>query len=238
MAGPRRYPSQPHVPVPSYIPPEVTPAPVMPPTAVYIGEGENRHMDVEETIRQIAINLDAIHRATAAPGQITAPQTPIDETALSQYEKKIERTAKWGGWIWGLVSIIALVFTAGVTYAVFMGENATDSEVEEKDRAAIIEHNGGIDPATVDSETHKPVGHHPDMREAIESTKESVKTIEEEVLPPIVESQKKLDKRSEYQFELSRWQSRVNEARRKKKPIPAKPERLDKLETDIALGKY
>ena len=233
MATPPRRSSQPHGTIPRYIHPDITPPPM---TVAYVGEGESRHMDVEETLRVMALNIQQMRTATMAPGEVMAPV--FDEKAVAEYEKKIERAGRWGGWIWGLVSVLALIFTAGMSYAIFMGENATDSEVEAAGKAVIIDHNGGIDPEAVDAETHKPVGHHPDMRKAIESNSESLKTIEEDVLPPIVNTQKKLDKRSEYQYELTRWQNEIAEAKRQKKKPPQKPKRVRDLESDLTLGKY
>lgn len=209
----------------------VAATPVAADPVVYIGEGEARHIDVEQTIRMMAINIGQMKQA-AAPGALP------DESAISQYEKKINRASKWGGWVWGALSILGFIFTAGVTWSVFMGANATDSEVEAADKAAIIEHNGGVDPEAIDVSTHKPIGEHPDMQKAIQSNREAVRKIDEEVLPPMIKTQKKLDKRSEYQFELGRWQSDVMEADRAKKKAPPKPDRVRDLESDLALGKY
>lgn len=220
----RRRPSQPYS--IHHIRTDRTPIPMATPRAAYVDKADG-HIDVDETIKIISMSVEQLR---AAMGKSTA----LDEASISSYEKKIKRARKWGGWIWGTVSVAAMIFTAGVTYAVFMGENATDSEVEE----AIIEHNGGIDPESVDSVTRIPFGVHPYMRKSIESNTGSIKKIETEILPPIVESQKKLDKRSEYQFELGRWQSDVMEADRMKRRVPAKPDKLKELETDLALGKY
>jgi hypothetical protein len=210
----------------------------MGPAAVYVGEGEARHMDVEETIKMMAINIDQMRRLAMAVGTADARAPLFDDAAVTQYEKRIERAGKWGGWVWGVVSIVAFIFTAGVAYAVFMGANATDAEMEAADKAAIIRHNGGVDPEAIDEKSHKPVGEHPDMQGAIQSNTDAIKTIEEDVLPPIVETQKKLDKRSEYQYELTKWESRKSEARRKRKPAPGKSSRLEALEGELLRGDY
>lgn len=225
MAG-RRRTSKTYVTVPSYIHPD---KPSAPPAVAASGESK-RHIDLEKSVIEIQKALDAIQRS--------AKRSAFDEAEISQYEKKVQRTAKWGGWIWGLVSVVAIIFSSGVAYAVFMGENATDAEVRKVGKDLIIKHNGGIDPSTIDSKTHLPVGNHPDMREAIKLNSDSIRTIEKEILPPIADTQKKLDKRSEYQYELTKWENRVNEARRKRKRPPEKPPRLEKLESDLALGKY
>lgn len=225
MAG-RRRTSKTHVAVPPYIHSEST----SPPKMIAPNERGASHVNLEKSVVEIQKALEAIKKS--------ANRSAFDEAEISQYEKRVQRTAKWGGWIWGLVSVVAIIFSAGVAYAVFMGENATDSEVKTMGEKIIIEHNGGVDPKTVDSKTHLPVGNHPDIREAIKLNANSIKTIEEKILPPIVDTQKKLDKRSEYQYELTKWESRVNEAQRKRKKAPEKPPRLEKLESDLALGKY
>lgn len=210
--------------------PHVAPplAPIDP--VVYAGEGQARHINVEETIRMMAINIAKMRQAPVEPA--------FNESEISQYEKTIKRTSRWGGWVWGALSVVGFVFTAGVAYSVFLGANATDSEVEAADKASIIEHNGGVDPDAIDVKTHKPVGEHPDMQKAIQSNREAVRKIHEDVLPPMIKTQKKLDKRSEYQFELGRWQSDVMEADRAKRKAPGKPDRVKDLESDLALGKY
>ncbi len=237
MAAPPRQPSQPHA-VPGFIPSEITPVPAMGPTAVYVGEGEARHMDVEETIRMMALNIDRMRRLTVAGGRADVQAPLFNEAAVLQYEKKISRVNTWGGGVWGAVAIVALIFTSGIAYAVFMGANATDAEVAAADKAAIIEHNGGVDPEAIDAKTHRPVGEHPDMQGAIQSNTDAIRTIQEEVLPPIVETQKKLDKRSEYQYELTKHESKKAEARRKRKPAPGKGPRLEALESQLLRGDY
>jgi hypothetical protein len=164
-------------------------------------------------------------------------QKPGDDYDLDRYHKKVARIQKWG-WVWGLFGFIGAVFSTGVAYAVFIGENATDSEVDHAIHKATKEHNGGIDPATPDPETNEPVGNHPDMRKAIETNTKAVEEMAQEVLPRIEGTQKKMDKRTEYQFEFSRWQAEVTEAERQRKRPPKKPQRLEQLETELMLGKY
>lgn len=214
--------------------PQLTSVPEMEQTTIYVGEGSDRRIDVEQTLRLMAKSLDEMKRSSFD----RANNQALDDAAITQYEKKIGRISKWGGWIWGVVSMVAIIFTGGMAYAVFMGVNATDSEVEASGRAMIIEHNGGIDPMLVDGVTHKPVGHHPDMQKAIQSNADLIKTMEEDILPPIIDTQKKLDKRSEYQYELTKWERKKSDARRKRRPEPDMPSRLEKLEGELLRGDY
>ena len=193
---------------------------------------EGDHLDVEGTLRDLYTEIHAVKRQTRQ----FQVQSPLDDS-LAEYEKKIGRIQKWG-WIWGVFAFLGTVFSAGVGYAVFLGENATDTEVEQAIEKATKKHNGGIDPQATDPDTHEPIGQHPDLRKAIESNTKIVKEINDHVLPRIETTQKKMDKRTEYQFEFTRWQARVIEAKREKRRPPRKPTRLDQLETELMLGKY
>jgi len=232
MTEPHR-PPRPQMAVPAYVSGDVTPVTAMHPTSVYIGEGEHRHMDVEETIKMMAFNLDQVRRRVSPSAQAS-----IDDAVLEKYEVRVQRASRWGGWVWGAFSVVALIFSAGIGWAVFMGENATDTEMIMADKAAIIQHNGDVDPQAIDDTTHKAVGEHPDMKKAIQLNTETLVKIETEILPPIILTQKKLDKRSEYQYELTKWESRVAEARRRKREAPPKPPRLDTLEGELLRGDY
>lgn len=160
---------------------------------------------------------------------------PPTNGEVSSLMKKLERRQKWSGPLVWLVSGLAFVFSGGVTWAVFLGANATDDEVVTAVSRAQIEHNGGIDPDSVDPTTHKPVGHHPDMRDAIE---ENGKAIGENMTAIGAQGQliRKLDKRSEYQFELTLWeQEKASAKKERRKPI--KSPRLGDLERELILQK-
>jgi len=162
---------------------------------------------------------------------------PEEDDDLERFQKKVARIQKWG-WVWGVFGFIGAVFSLGVAYAVFIGENATDTEVRDAIDEATKAHNGGIDPDAIDPSTHEPLGSHPDMREAVETNTKALKEVAEEVLPRIEGTQQKMDKRTEYQFEFSRWQADVTERERQHKRPPKKPPRLEQLETELMLGKY
>ena len=110
--------------------PHVAPPPTGADPVVYTGEGAARHIDVEQTIRMMAINIAKIQQPSVGP--------ELNESEISQYEKTIKRTSRWGGWVWGALSVVGFVFTAGVAYSVFLGANATDSEVEAADRRRLL----------------------------------------------------------------------------------------------------
>ena len=119
-----------------------------------------------------------------------------------------------------VTSVVSVVFSSGVAYSVWMGSNAMDEEVQnwigehdEYDRA------------------------HPPIQKELREVRTRVDNVEGAV-EEVRALQNRLDKRSEYQFEFSRWQARVLEARRKRRSPPAKPAKLQQLETDLMLGHY
>lgn len=154
--------------------------------------------------------------------------------ATGTFERKLVRGQTFGTAAAWVLSLFAAVFSAGIAWSVFMGANATDAEVV----GAIVEHNGGLDPRALDDETRQPYGHHPDLRRALKANADAIYQIRHVVMPELEVTQKRLDKRSEYQFELGRWQAAVFEAERRRQRPPAKPERLDELERELMLGNY
>jgi hypothetical protein len=135
------------------------------------------------------------------------------------------------------LTIIGVIFSGGVAWSVFMGANATDDEVKAAVHDGMAGHNGGTHPGEIDPKTHRPVGDHPELRHAVESNTGAIEDVSKAV-DDIKQGQTRLDKRSEYQFELGRWQSAVMEAERQRRKRPAKPERLKQLESDLMLGNY
>jgi hypothetical protein len=163
--------------------------------------------------------------------------TPF-ESLIDEVERRLRRTRSWGSTVMWVTSVLAAVFSGGMAWAVFVGENTTDAEMHHEIRQAFTRHNGGVDPEKLDDVTNAPVGHHPDMRKAIRQQEEGLRELRNTVLPRIEESQRKLEKRSEYQFELGRWQADTIERQRKRQPPPPKPGSLDRLERDLMLGDY
>lgn len=213
------------------------PIALQPPTVHEPGGGE--HLDVDETLRQLHAGLVAITKQiTLTPEQVEQLRdSSANLTSADAFEKKVARAQRWGGWIWAIVSIAGVLFSTGVAWSVFMGANATDDEVAAAISKEAIRHNGGTHPATIDEKTARPVGDHPDMRAAITENTRAVSEVKGSV-QKIEQSQKKLDKRSEYQFELGRWQSEIEEAKRRHARPPAKPKALKDLEKSLMLGDY
>lgn len=209
--------------VPTMIPNEPTPLPE-PPTS-----GDTGELDQEKVLSYL---WDRAHReAREKKATIAAELDQVD-----RFEKRIGRAQKWGGWVWGALAVLGAVFSAGVAWQVFLGATATDDEVEEAVDEAMIEHNGGLDPNAIKSDGER-IGHHPDLHYQIDAVETNVGAVKKAV-EDVEHMQRKLDKRSEYQFELGVWQARVMEAERKRKPAPPKPDSLSKLERDLMLGDY
>lgn len=189
--------------------------------------------DITTTLQEILQSHAELKRLVLAPRAPSGGDDPADVL-----EKKLSRAQGVGTILTWVASAVGLLFSAGVAWAVFLGANATDAEVDDAVHDAFIEHNAGIDPESINPTTGRPHGHHPDLRQAVESNSEAIKRIDEKVLPEIIDSQQKLDKRSRYQFELGRWQSEVTEAERKNEPPPRKPKELKDIEREIMLGNF
>src|SRR5690606_39103508 len=120
--------------------------------------------------------------------------TPF-ESLIDEVERRLRRTRSWGSTVMWVTSVLAAVFSGGMAWAVFVGENTTDAEMHHEIRQAFTRHNGGVDPEKLDDVTNAPVGHHPDMRKAIRQQEEGLRELRNTVLPRIEESQRKLEKR-------------------------------------------
>ena len=118
-----------------------------------------------------------------------------------------------------LGTMLTTVFSAGAGYTMWQGALATDEEVK-----TVIERHDDSDKA------------HPKLKREIYETEGRLKSAEE-MLRRLEQTQARLDKRSEYQFEVTRWQMRVIEARAARRKIPPKPERLNELERELLLAR-
>lgn len=200
--------------LPPGVPGEVEPEPT-PIDGLLTPEGHvDRDVALQTLIKQnheLRHTLFAVKKAS----DDEAAQTLSRET--SSYESGVAKVQRWGkrlGWVAGAVGVI---FSVGVSWALWMGANATDAEVEKAIQEIVTEH---IIPAHEDAiEFHKKI----DGR---------VKEVEAD-LSHIDRTQQILDKRSEYQFELGRWQAKSLEAERKRKKPPKKPPVLEELEKEL-----
>lgn len=145
---------------------------------------------------------------------------------LQTLTHKLQRQQKiWIPVAW-FVSIVGIVFSAGMAWAVFVGANATDNEVDEKVKAATSQHNE----AALDEL-------HPELVQQVAENSTAIDELQKQT-KVVATTQKKLDKRTQYQFEFVRWQAEILEARRQRRAPPKKPKKLDDLETDLMMGNY
>ncbi len=197
--------------------------------------GNPPHLNLEQTLREMHVNIQAL--------QVQVSKGPWDSTSSDSLEengefvasvaKAVSRKITLGKVLMWFVGLIGTVFSLGMAYALFIGENATDTEVEN----SVIIHNDGVDPDGVD-ENGERYGSHPKMKRATHQLQEDMGQVKVDI-GEIKRAQKKSDKRGEYQFEFSRWQAKVMECERTRecKP-PSKPAHLERLESDIHLGKF
>lgn len=155
----------------------------------------------------------------------------LSEAQISSFERRVSFLQKWG-WVLGAIGVI---FSAGIAYAVFMGANATDDEVQEEVQRAVFKHNDYVDADAVDPTTHRRIGHHPDLREAIRTNTEAITALTE-AQRVLADTQHKLDKRSRYQYEYTKWEVQKAECRRARNCTRRdlkKPELLEQLEAEL-----
>lgn len=195
--------------------------------------------DIVESLQALGTRFDRFddrleHLENIAQAEFNlreSAELEADEASLSSFEKRLTFLQKWG-WVIGLIGVI---FSAGIGYAMFLGVNATDDEVEQKIDGAFLKHNDYIDPSAIDPTTHRPVGHHPDLREAIHTNTKAIETMAE-TQKTLSETQGKLDKRSRYQYEFTKWEVKKAECRRKRsctRRDMEKPPKLEELEAEL-----
>lgn len=183
-----------------------------------------------DPVTTLIVKLDDLKLALQeSSGQLT----PEQSTALKHWD----RFQKIGAGAKVAVTMIVFIFGAGISWQLWMANNATDAEVNAVVKSAIIEHNGGFDPNAPNGDG-QPLGDHPDMRKAINQNSETIRTVSQAV-DDIQDELPKIDMRGEYQFEFARWQSDVIECERKRcKYPPPKPDRLKELERKLMFGNY
>ena len=201
------------------------------------------HPDLEETLRRMNETLQTLSTHLTPEQQAALRRGPSpsesieDDEFITSIVKEVSRKQMAGKILMWVAGIIGIIFSAGMTYQLMVGENATDHEVSEAVRKAVVDHNGGKDPETINDNGEKN-GHHPDLRHAIEDNGKTLTTVKRDV-GEIKTSQKMANKRGEYQFEFSRWQAEVTECERKRGcRAPKKPQKLKTLESDLMLGKF
>lgn len=138
-------------------------------------------------------------------------------------EASAEMVAKWQR-KWWVVSIagtlVAGGVSVGVSYVVLKDAVAMDQEVVE----------------SFDTHNKDPQAH-PQLVEAVQKSTEAIDKTSD-AIGQISLDQCRQKKRSEYQFEFALWQSQLIECERRScKRSPPKPESLQKLETDLLMGR-
>ena len=144
-----------------------------------------------------------------------------DSQELETITRQLKRQQRiWVPVAW-LVGIVGTVFSAGMAAAVFTGQNATDSEVEDAIQTMASDH--GADPLA-----------HPDLIRSIEANGNEIRELKKQT-KSMEKTQDRLDKRSLYQFEFSRWQAEVIECERRPgcRVPPRKPQIVKDLESDL-----
>lgn len=198
--------------------------------------GNPPHLDIEETLREMYLTMQTLQLEVEKKGDSSSGSLQ-DEDFIASVAKSVSRKNVVGKTLMWIAGVVGTIFSAGMAYSVFIGANATDDEVANAVNGAIIEHNSGRDPHAINGNGDL-VGSHPEMRNAINTLQQDTTKVKEDVAD-IKEAQKKSDKRSEYQYEFSRWQSEILECDRTRKcKAPKKPDALNKLESDIHLGKF
>jgi hypothetical protein len=199
--------------------------------------GDPPHLDIEATLREMHMTMQTLQIEVEKGRDGSGSGSLQDDDFISSVADSVAKknvVAKTLMWIAG---IVGTVFSAGMAYAVFIGENATESDVSKALHHAVIEHNSGYDPEDLDQNGVR-YGSHPRMRASIESLQKDTAQVKGDVTV-IKDAQKRSEKRSEYQYEFSKWQGQILECERTKKcKPPKKPPRLDTLETEIHLGKF
>lgn len=200
--------------------------------------GDPPHLDIEATLREMHLTMQTLRKVQTQPTLSAADEASSEHDAfITTVAKKVSKKNMWGKILMWTAITIGSVFSAGMTYQLAVGANATDDEVISTVHHALVEHNGGKDPAT-ENGNGIPIGHHPEMRDSIKKLQEDTSQVKLDV-GVIKTAQKKSQKRGEYQYEFSRWQGKVMECKRTRrcKP-PQKPKKLDDLEAEIHLGNF
>lgn len=197
--------------------------------------GDPPHLDIEATLREMYMTMQALQADVARGG--SSSESLRDDEFITSVAKSVSRKNIVGKTLMWIAGGVGTIFSMGMAYAVFMGANATDDEVEKSVKDAIIEHNSGNDPHALNAKGEL-IGSHPKMRQSIEDLKSDTAQVKNDV-SDIKEAQKKSDKRGEYQYEFSRWQGEIIECERKKNcKAPKRPDTLKRLESEIHLGKF
>lgn len=157
-------------------------------------------------------------------GKLQKQLPPAEESAaLHNLSRSLKRQKNlWMPLAW-IISGVGIVFSAGMGWAMFAGENATDHEVGKEVKSAITSHSTDLTDAT-----------HPDIKTTLTVHGEELKQLKTQTRS-MDTTLKRLDLRSLYQFEIGRWQAEVIECERDvrcRRP-PRKPPKVKELESEL-----
>ncbi len=218
------------------------------PMGMPIGVPPGGSMDIEgqmgrmnETMQMLATTVNFMitpeQRARMLNKQEAAEAGVDEEDLLESVVKKVAKKWTVGKVLMWIAGSVGTIFSLGMTYALMVGANATDAEVEQAVHEMVIEHNGGIDPKK-EGPDGLPVGHHPDIKEDLKEVKNDTESIKLKV-DTIETSQNRSEKREKYQFMMSRYQTELIECQRKRGcKAPKKSPELSEIETELLLGNY
>lgn len=181
------------------------------------------------SLEVVAERLDRVSRRLEEDSDKAAASVRGEADA---YEKGLHGWRRWSGPLGSVSGVLGAVFAAGIGWAVFAGENATDTEVGEAVESSRREHNGGVLEAEIDPADGIPYGPHPELQQAVHDNAKAIHDLAANQKADAKQDER-MDKRVKYLYELGRWEAQSLERERKGlKPKP-RPDNLDVLESDL-----
>lgn len=177
--------------------------------------------------RWVAWRARAVGRRVVLAGRdVThARHAPNVETSMSRLDARLERLsqalpdapadAPWGKWLQAVAAAVVAVFGAGVGFAAWQAQNATDDELD----------------AAVETLTKSHARYEAMDVELAGATQANADAIEE-----LSKGQKRLRRLAEYQYEFAKWRADVEDDRAKGRRPRKKPPRLEQLERALLTG--
>ena len=125
---------------------------------------ESQMSEMQQSMKLMATTINFIltpeQRARMLNKQEAADAGVDEEDFLESVVKKVAKKWTVGKVLMWAAGSIGTVFSLGMTYALMVGANATDAEVDQAVHEMVVQHNGGVDPAK-EGPNGLPIGHHP-----------------------------------------------------------------------------